>query len=465
MKKLMDIQTRYKQMGIGNLPDTALEAAFTQAGYIQPGNSERGHRATPENSVKYIYRQMGVDSGLRASILDIRHMDREDGRVKKVHARMARTAVKSGLKLEMKKGNKAIQRKWDDFKKRLRLNRQEKLESDARGLVMEGNLALQWVIDGFNQVAGAVRMPSETIRPIVTEGGRFQDPRRAYEQIDINTGIRIGDPFPLWRLTVARLNPDSFDDMGSMGRPYMDASRGIWTKLCMTEEDLVIRRRERAPMRTAHVLEGAQKEELEAYKQSVENDQKEVTTNYYLNKKGTVTAVQGDTNLDQIADIGLLLDTFFAGAPAPKGLFGYVHDLSRDIIEDLKRDYFDEIDSMQDIQAYAYELGFRLDLLLSGINPDSHELSVKFVERRTETPNQSADRGLKLQAIGASKTTVLETAGLDSVKESERLDDEKNMFDPYPTGQEGSSGPGKVSVTPGNARKGESATTISTRSK
>ena len=465
MKSLMSIQDRYKQMGIGDLPESALESAFTQAGYIQPGNTERGYRATPENSVKYLYRQMGVESGLRASILDIRHMDRVDGRVKKVHTRMARTAVKSGLKLEMTKADKKIQKKWTDFKKRLRLNRQEKLESDARGLVMEGNMVLQWVINGLNQVAGAVRMPAETIKPLVNEAGRFIDPKSAYEQINVNTGIRIGDPFPLWRLTVVRLNPDSFDDMGSLGRPYMDASRAIWTKLCMTEEDMVIRRRERAPMRTAHVLEGATTTELDEYKLKTEDDQKEVTTNYYLNKKGAVTAVQGDANLDQIKDIGLLLNSFYAGAPAPKGLFGYPDGLNRDILEDLKKDYFDEIDSLQDIQAYAYDLGFRLDLLLAGINPDSYEFQVKFVERKTETPNQAADRALKLQALGASQTTVEETAGLEPAKEEARREDEPDRFNPYPTGEEGSAGPPRVRVTPGNAPKGESATTISTRSK
>uniref|UniRef100_UPI003F585844 hypothetical protein n=1 Tax=Vibrio cholerae TaxID=666 RepID=UPI003F585844 len=44
--------------------------------------------------------------------------------------------------------------------------------------------------------------------------------------------------FPLWQLTVSRLDPDNFDDMGCMGRPYLDAARTIWQKLIMTEEDL-----------------------------------------------------------------------------------------------------------------------------------------------------------------------------------------------------------------------------------
>ncbi len=78
------------------------------------------------------------------------------------------------------------------------------------------------------------------------------------------------------------------------------------------------------------MLEGANKEELASYRDQVERDQAEgITTDYYLNKKGAVSPVQGDANLDQIADVAHLLDTFFSGSPAPKGLFGYVGDLSR----------------------------------------------------------------------------------------------------------------------------------------
>ncbi|MBZ4346045.1 hypothetical protein LAN15_23230, partial [Mycobacterium tuberculosis] len=33
---------------------------------------------------------------------------------------------------------------------------------------------------------------------------------------------------------------------------------------------------------------------------------------FFLNKKGSVTSVSGDANLDQIADVSYLLDTFFA---------------------------------------------------------------------------------------------------------------------------------------------------------
>lgn len=424
-------------------------------------STERGRRATPEDQLKYLYRLMWVDPDLRQAILDVREMDRLDGRVKRIHSRVARDVVKGGLIMQQAKENKALSLAWQEFGRRLQLDRAEKLKSDARGLVMEGNLPLQWVLDGSLNVATAIRMPAETIVPNVNEAGQFKDVRRAYVQMDVNTGLELVG-FPLWQLFVARFDPDNFDDMGSLGRPFLDASRTTWRKLTMTEEDLVIRRRVRAPLRLAHTLEGADKEALDEYQARVEKDQHQITTDYYLNKKGGVTAVQGDSNLDQVGDIVHLLDTFFSGSPLPKGMMGYTDGMARDILEDLKRDYYDEIDVMQDTLAFGYEQGFRLQLLLKGINPDEEDFCVEFAERRTETPNQAADRGLKLKALGMPEGMVWEELGYNPAYVHERREWERQNYDPYP--EPGNitdpARPQKVSITPGNARKGESGTSI-----
>lgn len=424
-------------------------------------SSERGRRATPENSLKYLYRIMWTDSDLRQRILDIREMDIDDGRVKKIHARTARASIKGGLRLHTASANRRLIRAWEAFERRLRLDRPEKLESDMRGLMMEGNLPLQWVLDGDTRVAQCVRMPSETILPQVTEAGTFRDVREAYHQYDLSSGQRLA-VFPLWQLAMVRLTPDNYDDLGCLGRPYLDATRKVWKQLRMSDEDLVVRRRMRAPLRMSHVLEGATPEELEDYRQRVERDQASgTTTDYYLNKKGSVTALQGDENLDQIADVAYLLDSFFAGSPAPRGLFGYANDLNRDILEDLKRDFFDELDALQDTASYIYRLGFELDLLLAGVNPEGFTFDVQFAERRTDTANQRADLALKYQALGTARETAWKAAGLDPAEVLEQLRAEAESDDPYPDPLAiGRPGTPRVSVTPGNAPKGESATSI-----
>lgn len=440
------------------------ESVEPLTGEIPSGSSERGLRTTPEDYIKYLYRIMWVDPDLRRAVLEIRDMDRRDGRVKKIHSRMARSAIKGGIQLSTSSQNTRIIQAFRDFTRRTGLQNPQKLESDAAALVKEGNLMLQVVLDASTRVAQLIRMPSETFLPKVAPNGIFADPRAAWEQYDLSTGGKVAS-FALWEIVWARLTPDNYDDMGSRGRPYLDAARSVWKQLRMTEEDLVIRRRTRAPLRMAHVLEGANEEQLDNYRHQVEADNDKVTTDYYLNRKGGVTALQGDANLDQIADVSYLLDTFFAGAPAPKGLFGYADQLNRDILEDLKRDYYEEIDCLQDIQAHAYEQAFRFDLLLQGINPDDVDFYIEFCERRTDTPNQRADLALKYQAMGLPRELVWKSAGLNPAEVRDEMEAEQNDATPYPdphTADIPRIAP-RVSITPGNSPKGESMTSISNR--
>src|SRR3546814_11651197 len=157
-----------------------------------------------------------------------------------------------------------------------------------------------------------------------------------------------------------------------------------------------------------------------------------VQTDFFLNRKGSVTAGQGDAHLDEIADVSHLLETFFTGAPAPKGLFGYAGDLSRDILDDLKADYYDELDALQDTCSYVYELGFRMELLMKGINPDAVDFDVNFAERRTDSPNKRADLALKYQAPGVPPNMVYETAGLNPEQVRQQQAEEAGPNKPYP---------------------------------
>ncbi|AUH51236.1 hypothetical protein CXB49_10645 [Chromobacterium sp. ATCC 53434] len=417
--------------------------------------SESGRRSTPENQIRAMYRQFYVDHDLRATILDIRQMDLADGRVKRIHVRVARDVTRGGLVLLQTDPTSPLRAEWGRFVSRLQLNRAEKLKSDARGLLKEGNLPMQWVLDAAGNVVSAVRMPTETMRPNVGINGQFLDPRAAYTQMDLANGLELAT-FPLWQLTLARLDPENFDDMGALGRPFLDASREIWRKLRMTDTDMVIRRKHRAPLRLSHVLEGATEAELQAYQDRVEANAELIQTDFYLNKKGSVSAVQGDAALGEIQDVLYLLDSFFAGTPLPKGLMGYTDGMARDILEDLKRDYYDEVDQLQDTLAWVYEFGFRLQLLLRGINPDAEEFKVTFAERRTETASQTVDRALKLSALGLPKSMVWEEVGYNPATVEARRESDAAHYDPYP---EDGAAP-TVKITPGNGRKGESATDL-----
>ena len=427
-------------------------------------DSWRGYTTNTDRQIEELMPLMQPDHRLYQTIIDIRNMDAQDGRVKKIHGKTARQAVKGGLTLRCSPNATRIRRVWDAYHRRCKLDRKQKLESDLRGLMMEGNLPLQPVLNSSRtQVVRVIRMHAETIRPVVGINGQFVEPAtRAYEQWSTPAGEVVA-AFPLWQLGMSRLQPGNYDDMGSLGRPYLDATREVWQQLRMIEKDLVVRRHVRAPMRLAHSLEGAEDAALKAYEAKAKSTVRSIVKDFFSNKKLTVQPIQGDANLDQIADVVFLLDTFFGGAPAPKGLFGYPGDLQRDILEDLKRDYFEELDALQETTEEAYEHGFMLELLLNGINPMAEQWSIEFAERNTETKNQQADRALKLQALGIPDELVWGAAGFDPRQVRDHIEDAMRRGDPYPRERpDPDDDPAKptVKVTPGNQRKSESATSI-----
>src|SRR3546814_8681586 len=87
-------------------------------------------------------------------------------------------------------------------------------------------------------------MPTETLKPVVNGAGQFERPlQAAYEQWDLTAGKVIAE-FPIWQLMMVRIRPDNYDNWGSLGRPYLDATRAVWRQLTMTERDLIVRRSE-----------------------------------------------------------------------------------------------------------------------------------------------------------------------------------------------------------------------------
>ncbi|MGC8020748.1 hypothetical protein ACP3WW_23830, partial [Salmonella enterica] len=57
-----------------------------------------------------LYNQFFVDPELRAAIFDVRAADRMDGRIKKIHSRVARDIIKGGLVLQLQAPSPVISR-------------------------------------------------------------------------------------------------------------------------------------------------------------------------------------------------------------------------------------------------------------------------------------------------------------------------------------------------------------------
>ena len=121
--------------------------------------SEVGYRPTMERRARLENPLFAVDYEYRAVVADIRRMDRQDGRVKRIHNRVARDVTRGGLVLNQPNPSKRVQREWRAFISRLQLDNAQKLKSDARALVMEGNLPMQWEIDDAGREVTRERKP------------------------------------------------------------------------------------------------------------------------------------------------------------------------------------------------------------------------------------------------------------------------------------------------------------------
>lgn len=419
--------------------------------------SERGTRYVGD-PIQRLYQIFYVSTEYTQTLADINRMDKVDGRVKQLHNKIARDATRGGFNLVFQKGGEdpRVKALADNFIRRCGLTSREKLKSDARGLIKDGNLFFQWVVDAKLQVTGAIKMPAASIRPNVDQLGRFRDPSQAYIQIDTFTGLLVTG-FARWQITHVGMDKNP-DDPGDLGRPLMDGARVKNRQLNMTEEDLVIRRRMRAPQRLFHVLEGASKEDITEYKasnkDSLENPL-EVTSDFFSNKKGSVTAIGGDASVDKIEDVSELKADFFVSSGVPKELAGYLGKITRDVYDDAMAEYYELLEDVQEILADAYEEGFRLQMLLAGMDPDGYRFDFKFMGRKVESPNQLADRMLKRQALGVPPPMIWAEMGDDPEKVMEERDKWAAKKDPYQERLDQELG--DVKIVQGGMRKEESS--------
>ena len=197
---------------LSSLPSAALNLITKMWRDVYPSTTplkeEKGVRVPGDDALARLYANMWLDTERRAMVQTVRDMDRRDGRVKQIHNRLARDCIRGGLVLQVneKGSSETLKREWRALQGRLQLEMADKLKSDARGLVMEGNLPLQLVLNERQDVVAAIRMPSDTIQPITDMGGRFKNPAAAWEQRDVMTGATLAT-WAAWQMTVARAGP------------------------------------------------------------------------------------------------------------------------------------------------------------------------------------------------------------------------------------------------------------------
>jgi len=410
-----------------------------------------------------------VENDRRSVLADVQKLLDEDPRVAEANKRMANAATRGGITVVVSGATSDIQAKnkkarpgatkarsnatankaqqiLNDLVKTAKVN--AKVNGWAKRLVSDGDLMLNVIVDmRDNTIVDIRRVPPITMKRNVDDRGQFIDINQAFSQLDPAmhaASLFAGIPdsasrhFALWQMNHIRWDHTDGDVYGNSQYKQI---RSLVKKLQMTEEDLVVRRRTRAPQRRLHTVGNKEKPQnwdaVEEYKKknSLGSSKFKVTTDYYGNGLTDIKNLDGDAKLHEIADIIYLLNMAFLRLGVPKGLLGFAEDINRDVLEDQYKEYEKSLEQLTDALEYGDSGAFSglrdifdFALLLQGINPDSVSYNIRWSDKSNEPTKDRIDRVLKvMRGKLLSRRTALQSIANDFDVES--VDEELAAID------------------------------------
>ena len=274
----------------------------------------------------------------RLRILDTcQRMYKADPRIKKMHRQLGRDVVKGGYIIRTQD-----QRALDvarAMQERLKLN--SLLDDYVRLAARDGDLFLQVIINDAMQIVDVSRKPVRQVRRHSNSADVFDDPAHAFwmhPQAELYTQPpKDATWFAQWEIIHARWEHDQGERYGS---PMMSSGTGAYKKSTEGETDVAVRRRTRSGLRYLHTLEGASPGDLEKYKednrQALQNPFAAVA-DFFTNRKGSISVLQGDGDLERIGDVKHHINTMFSSGEVPMELIAYGEGLNRDTLAMKKR--------------------------------------------------------------------------------------------------------------------------------
>lgn len=356
------------------------------------------------------YEMFRLEWDRRSILRDIELMLKSDPRIKRANHVFASTAVRKGITVTVTsqvdsstadKAQKVINKLMRDCQ----IN--AKLLSWARILLKDGDLFLNLVVDlNERSIKNIKRLPAITMQRNDDMTGNFPDINKAFRQID-PISLQTISEFPLWSINHIRYDHEEGDRYGTS--QYLTC-RGYWKKLNMTEEDLVVRRRTRAPARRLHNVGNKDNpgdwNEVEKYKSENQLDPRkaQITTDYYGNGLVDIKDLSGDADLDKIKDIEHIQEVYMLGTGVPLHILGFGQGVNRDVVGDQLKQFKEDTQELQSLLEYGDSSPysglrpiFDFALALAGINPEFVDYNVEWFESDNETANDRVDRVTKLR--------------------------------------------------------------------
>jgi len=349
-------------------------------------------------------------SNERAAIIkDSRTMYQSDTRAESIMQTLARDAVAGGFMVDADDDN-AIEIAHA-LRDRLKLN--GRLDDWSRLTFRDGDTFLEIGVTNDLKIVDVTRKPTLLMHRNTDKADRFEDPSEAFwlsERAWLNDVPRDALWFAEWQIIHARWN---HDEGNRYGRPLLASAIKSWKRMNEGELDMAVRRKTRAGMKYLHVVEGADVGGIELYKElnkSALDNPFAAAADFFTNKPGSISAIQGDARLNDIADVQHHIHTFWLGSPVPMGIVGYGTDIDFSVIGHQKEQY-DE--TLIEVQSWVTDQFVRplieRQWLLAGILPDHLTYEIKWTPKKRVT---AADieklfrAALAMRALGLPEETI-----------------------------------------------------------
>jgi hypothetical protein len=357
----------------------------------------------------------------RSVVLDCRQMVNDDPRAKQSLATLARDVAKGGFAVQVN-GARAAEAQAAADALIERLNLATRIDDWVKLTTRDGDSFLELGVTSDGTIAEVTRKPTLEMYRASDAYDRFGDPAKAYywsEQVPFNDVPPANAVwFAEWQIIHARWDRD---EGSRYGTPLFAAARKPYKRMTQGELDIAVRRKSRSGLRYVHALEDASLADLEAYKAANKpalDDPFAAVADLFMNKRGSIQAIQGDAHLSEIEDVLHHVDTFGLASPVPLELIGYGRNLNRDVLEQKKEQYTETLGAVRQwLVTEIIKPLLERQWLLLGIWPDALTLDVQWKTKKEPTPAELEQLGkfvATLKAMGivtdATLLRILATA-------------------------------------------------------
>jgi hypothetical protein len=385
----------------------ALRSLARALRWVDPSRTTEQGSAGAASPSTYAYSLLAQRYERRQLIEDCRLMVFDDPRARRSTQMFAREAVRGGCTVQVSQGApRRLAQRAQAIADEVVALANPKLFSWAWMLVVEGDLFVQAVVSG-DRVTNAKRMPAVSIERLTDDTDEFQDPARAFEQIDIASNETVTE-FPLLLMHHARWN---YVDGERYGTPEVVAGRRMREKLELQEESQSIRRMVRAAITRLWSVgdkdnpgKATEVDQFKADNGFAEGrrevyDPTEVARDLFGNGLVTCQTLDGDPHIHEVDDLKYLQNVYASAAlPTPPPLFNLdAESVNRDVLDDLRTEWLKQTQVLTGEMAALVRWLVEVALLLDGILPETVPFEVRFSDSSIEKPSEVVGRVLDIR--------------------------------------------------------------------